>query len=405
AAALAAALGGAASGGAALAAGPLAAATAAPQPGAGATASEFRTAATSLIVIDADSGSVLLEKAADAPVAPAGMTKIMTALLAFEALAEGRISPEDRIRISEHAWRTGGGPSGGPAMFAALGSEVRVADLLRGMLVQTGNDAAIALAEGIAGGEPAFVARMNAKARALGLTRTVFANASGLPHPDQTTSARDMARLSMHLIRSFPEQYRIFSEPEFTWNRILQRNRNPLLRAVEGADGLQPGHTHDGGFSIAGSATHDGRRLVFVAAGYRTAAERVSEAKRLVEWVARAFEPRHLFRAGDTVAEARVFGGASRTAPLRTKQAVSVMARRGGDERLTARVVYRGPLPAPTREGDEAGVLQVLRGDQIALEAPLHVGAAVAKGNLAQRARDGALELAGRWIRKALRRE
>lgn len=369
------------------------------------TPAAFETEAAQAILIDDATGSVLFDKAADAPFAPASMAKIMTAALVFEALSSGKITPDTMFRVSEHAWRTGGGPSGGSAMFALLNSEVRVGDLLRGMLVQAGNDAAIVLAEGIAGSEPAFVARMTEKAKELGLIRTTFVNASGLPDPGQMTTARDMARLSRHVIAAWPELYRVFSEPEFTWNKIRQRNRNPLVQAVNGADGLQTGYTRDGGFALAGSVVQNGQRLVFVLTGLKTAASRSDEARKLVEWAYRTFEARKLFEAGATVGEAGVFGGASGSVALAARAPVSVLVRREGGDRLTAQIIYTGPVQAPVAAGAEIGRLVVLRGDAPALETPLYAAAAVARGSLPQRAMDGAVELAGGWIRKALRRE
>lgn len=365
----------------------------------------FETAAEHGILVDDATGSVLFDRGADAPFAPASMVKIMTAALVFEALAAGKLTPETMFRVSEHAWRTGGGPSGGSAMFAILNSEVRVDDLLRGMLVQAGNDAAIVLAEGLAGSEPAFVARMTDKARALGLTRTTFANASGLPDPGQMTTARDMARLSRHVIATWPELYRIFSEPEFTWNKIRQRNRNPLILGVNGADGLQTGYTKDGGFSLAGSVVQNGQRLVFVLTGLKSAAVRSDEARKLVDWAYRTFETRTLFAADAVVGAASVYGGAMGSVPLTARKQVGVLVRREGGEKLSAQIVYTGPLKAPVAAGAEVARLVVLRGDAPALETPLYAAVAVGEGSLSQRAMDGAIELAGGWVRKALRRE
>lgn len=370
-----------------------------------AQAEAFDTAAPQAILIDQATGSVLFEKAADAPVAPASMTKIMTAALVFEALAAGKITREQQFKVSEHAWRTGGGPSGGSAMFAILGSEISVADLLRGMVVQAGNDAAIVLAEGIAGSETAFVARMTAKARELGLTRTHFTNASGLPDPGQTSSARDLARLSLHVIRKWPEHYRLFSEPEFAWNKIRQRNRNPLILAVEGADGLQTGYTRDGGFGLAGSVVQNGQRLVFVMAGLKNASERSEESRKLVDWAYRTFETRKLFDPGAVIAEASVYGGARSGMPLVAREPVNVLVRRDGDDRLDAQIIYTGPLVAPVDKGAPVGKLVVLRGEAAALETPLYAGEAVARGGMVSRAADGVMELAGGLVRKALRHE
>lgn len=370
-----------------------------------AQAEVFDTAATQAILIDQATGSVLFDKAADAPIAPASMAKIMTAALVFEALASGKTTLEQRFKVSEHAWRTGGGPSGGSAMFAILGSEISVADLLRGMLVQAGNDAAIVLAEGLAGSQPAFVARMSAKARELGLTRTVFTNASGLPDPGQTSSARDMARLSLHVVKTWPEHYRLFAEPEFIWNKIRQRNRNPLILAVPGADGLQTAYTKYGGFGLAGSVVQNGQRLIFVMTGLKNASERSDESRKLVAWAYQTFEARKLYDAGAVIAEASVYGGARGGVPLVAREPVSVLVRRDGDEKLVAQIMYTGPAPAPVEKGAPVGKLVILRGEAPALETPLYAGEAIARGGLVSRAADGAMELAGGWIRKALRRE
>lgn len=375
------------------------------EPATKAAAAAFETTASQAVLIDDATGSMLFEKAADVPFAPASMTKIMTAALVFEALASGKITEDTLFKVSEHAWRRGGGPSGGSAMFAILGSQVRVADLLRGMLVQAGNDAAIVLAEGVSGSEPVFVAQMMTRAREIGLARTVFTNASGLPDPAQATTARDMARLSRYVIKTWPELYRVFSEPEFTWNKIRQLNRNPLIKSVNGADGLQTGYTKDGGFSLAGSVVQNGQRLAFVMAGLPNAAERATEARKLVEWAFSTFEARKLFEAGAPIGEASVFGGASGSVPLVAHAPVSVLVRRAGGDRLTAQIIYTGPLPAPVAEGAQIGRLVVMRGDTAALETPLFAGASVAQGGLPLRALDGAMEMAGGWVRKALRRE
>jgi D-alanyl-D-alanine carboxypeptidase (penicillin-binding protein 5/6) len=236
------------------------------------------------LLIDFESGATLLDKNADAPMSPASTTKILTAEIVFRALAEGRLSLDDLAPISPRAAREGDAESGGSSMFAAANSQVRIEDLLRGLVVASGNDAAIALAERVAGSEEAFAALMNARARELGMTRSHFANAWGGGSPQQRVTARDMARLAAHVIQTYPQFYRYFGEPEFAWNGVRQPNRNPLLAMGIGADGVKTGHLAQSGFGLIGSAVQNGRRLIVVVNGARSEAERAREARRLLEW-------------------------------------------------------------------------------------------------------------------------
>src|SRR5262245_49731075 len=210
----------------------------------------FQTAAPHAILIDADSGSVLFEKAADVLTFPASLSKLMTVEVVFHEIKEGRLDPDTEFMISENAWRRGGAPSGGSAMFAQLNSRVKVMDLLQGVIVQSGNDACIALAEGIAGNEPQFAEMMNKRARELGLTRSHFMNSTGLHDPDHKVTMRELAKLAQYIIKTYPEYYKIFGEREFTWNRIRQQNRNPLLTMGVGADGLKTGFTKEAGYGV-----------------------------------------------------------------------------------------------------------------------------------------------------------
>lgn len=358
-------------------------------------ADAFQTAAPHAILIDADSGSVLFEKAADQQTYPASLAKLMTVEVVFHGIKEGTLDPDTEFVVSENAWRKGGAPSGGSAMFAALHSRVKIRDLLHGVIVQSGNDACITLAEGIAGNEPAFAEMMNKRAREIGLTKSNFTNASGLHDPDLKVTMRDLAKLAQYLIKTYPEYYKIYNEREFTWNKIRQQNRNPLLTMGIGADGLKTGFTKEAGYGIVGSAVQNGLRLIVAINGLKTAKERADEARKLLDWGFRAFESRLLFAEGETVGEAKLFGGAQGRVPLVGvgDRPIRLLVPRGTSEKLIARIVYMGPVPAPVEQGQPIGQLKVSRGDNVVLEVPLQAADTVPKGNLAQRAFDAASEL------------
>ncbi|WP_336489209.1 D-alanyl-D-alanine carboxypeptidase family protein [Methylobacterium nigriterrae] len=366
-----------------------------------ARAQNFQTSAPHAILIDADSGSVLFEKAADEPFSPASMAKLMTTEIVFDALKSGRLTMDSEFTVTEDAWRRGGAGGGGSSMFAQVNSRIKLSDLLRGLIVQSGNDAAITIAENMAGSEEAFAGIMNQKARELGLTKSVFRNATGYSAPDQKVSARDLAKLSIHLIETYPDLYKIFAEREFTWNKIKQQNRNPLLALDIGADGLKTGYLEESGYGLTGSAVQNGQRLVMVVSGLKTARDRASEARKLMEWGFRAFEPRQVFAAGETVAEASVFGGEKGSVPLVARKPVRLLLPRGSGERISARAVYQGPLAAPVEQGREIGRLRIMRGDAVALDQPLYAGEAVGAGTIPQRALDAALEVGTGLFRRA----
>lgn len=349
--------------------------------------------APTAILIEAKSGSILFEKNADELRAPSSMMKLMTAEVVFNALKKGEIKSTDEFRISENTWRKGGAPSGGSTMFAAINSRVSVDDLLRGALIQSGNDSCMALAEGIANTESAFAALMTQRARELGMTKSTFGNSSGLPDPANKMTVRELALLARHIILSYPDQYKLFNEREFTWNKIRQQNRNPLLTMLDGADGLKTGFTKEGGYGMVGSAVQNGMRLIVVVNGLEDSDDRAQEAKKLLEWGFRNFEARTLFTADQTVGYARVFGGESRSVKLSSPEPVRVMVQRNGSDKLLARIVYNGPVRAPVEAGLRIGVLKVWRGNNIALEAPLVAAEPVATGSTTRRAIDGASEL------------
>jgi D-alanyl-D-alanine carboxypeptidase (penicillin-binding protein 5/6) len=355
--------------------------------------SGFQTAAPHAILIDADSGSVLFEKSADQLTFPASMSKLMTIEFVLHALKEGRINLDDDFTVSENAWRKGGAPSGGSAMYAALNSKVKVRDLILGVIIQSGNDASIVLAEGIAGNEANFATMLTRRARELGLTKSNFTNATGLHDPDHQVTMRELARLAQHLIRTYPEFYKFFGEREFTWNKIRQQNRNPLLTMGIGADGLKTGFTKEAGYGLVGSVVQNGLRLVVAVNGMKSIKERSDEARKLMEWGFRAFESRVLFAEGEEIGEAKTYGGEKGRVGLVADGVVRLLVPRGGADKIVARVVYTGPVTAPVQHGQPIGTLKVWRGDNVALEVPLKAAESVAQGNVSQRAFDAAGEL------------
>jgi D-alanyl-D-alanine carboxypeptidase (penicillin-binding protein 5/6) len=322
------------------------------------------------------------------------MMKLMTVETVFHAIEKGDVKLTDEYHISEHAWRTGGAPSGTSTMFAAINSKISVDDLLHGAIIQSGNDACIALAEGMDGNESSFAADMMTKrARELGLTRSTFANSNGLPDPGNRMTVRELAKLARYIIQTYPEFYKLFGQREFTWNKIRQQNRNPLLTSLEGADGLKTGYTKEGGYGMVGSAVQNGIRLIVVVNGLEDSEDRASEAKKMLEWGYRNFEARTLFAANQTVGYARVFGGDSRSVKLASPDPIKVMVQKNGNDKLLARVVYSGPVRAPIEAGQSIGVVRIWRGGNLAEETPVFAAESIGKGSTMRRAIDGASEL------------
>ncbi|KFC68873.1 D-alanyl-D-alanine carboxypeptidase [Bosea sp. LC85] len=367
-------------------------------------AQSFQSLAPHALLLDSATGAVLYEKAADELMVPASLAKIATALVAFQEIAQGRLTLDSEIGISENAWRKGGGISGGSTMFALVNSRIKLSDILQGVIVQSGNDASIALAEAIAGDEANFARLMTERVRALGLTKSVFRNATGMGDPEQKVTARELARLSDHIIKTYPELYKLFGQREFVWNKIRQQNRNPLLAMDIGADGLKTGNIDESGYGLVGSAVQRGQRLIVVVNGLKTARDRAQEARKLLEWGFRSFEPRQLFADGEIVGEASVYGGAKGRVGLKAKGPVSLLLPRGSSDRLSARITYRGPLIVPVQEGAEVGRLLVTRGDVKTLDIPLYAAETVGAGSLHSRALDALMEAATGWVRKALGR-
>ena len=367
-----------------------------------ARAQDMQTSAPNAILIDAGTNTVLFEKAADAPVAPAATVKILTAELILKELAEGRLQLTDSFPVSEYAWRNGGAPSGGAAMFLPVKSTAAIDDLLRGLLVDSGNDAALVLAEGVAGSEEAFVARMNKRAAELGLARSHFASPWGKDSNDQKVTVRDMARLAAHVIATYPQYYHFFGEKEFTYNKIRQQNRNPLLTLNLGADGLAAGAVDASTYNLVGSAVQDGRRLIVAVFGAKTVKERTEDSQKLLQWGFRDFEDKLLFKAGEPIGPASVYGGAQGSVSLTSKSDVRMLLPRTGGEKLSGKIVYEGPLMAPVAAGAPAGRLEIRRGDALTLTQSLQTAEAVEQGSLPGRVFDAVYELAAGAVHQKL---
>lgn len=330
------------------------------------------TAARQAIIVDFKSGAVLFEKNADELMHPSSMSKTMTAYMVFKALKEGRIQLDSKFPVSQKAWRMQGSK-----MFVMVGTQVSVEDLLRGMIVQSGNDACIVLAEGLAGSEDAFAEQMNEEAKRMGLKGSHFKNASGWPDPDHYMTARDLALLARHLITDFPEDYKYFSEMDFTYGTdekgkpIKQGNRNPLLYKNLGADGIKTGHTEDAGYGLTASAMRDGRRIILVLNGMSSMKQRGEESERLIEWAFREWGTYSVFKAGDVVDKADVWLGNKPQVQLVTTSNVDITIPKRSRPQLKVSAVYDSPVAAPITAGQELGKLVITVPGRDNIEMPL----------------------------------
>jgi len=332
------------------------------------------TTAREAVLLDAATGTVLLNKDADASMPPASMSKIMTVYLVFERLKDGRLSLDDEFLVSEKAWR-----KGGSKMFVKVGNRVRIEDLLRGVIVQSGNDACIVLAEGISGSEEAFAEEMTRKAEMLGMTGSSFANATGWPDPNQRMTARDLATLAKRIVQDFPEYYHYFSETEFVWNDIRQPNRNPILYASVGADGLKTGHTEEAGYGLTASAVQADRRLILVLNGLESEKARAEESERLLSWGFREFGNYALVQPGEVVDEAPVWLGETATVAAVVPDGLTLTLPRKARAEMKVKVVYEAPVTAPIAAGQEVGKMIVSIPGTEPLVVPLQAADAVAR--------------------------
>lgn len=345
--------------------------------GAFAAGPSFETQAREAFLIDFDTDRVLFEKNADQRMPPASMSKVMSTYIVFERIKAGRLSLDDTLAVSENAWRKGGAASGGSTMFLKPGERVRIEDLLRGVIVQSGNDASIVLAEGLAGTEEVFGQQMTELGRKLGLKDSQFRNATGLPDPDHYMTARDLALLAKRTIQDHPDFYRYYAELNFAYGGIRQTNRNPLLYKDLGVDGLKTGHTNEAGYGLAASAKRGGRRLILVVTGLPTRAVRSSEPERLFDWGFREFNNYALFKAGETVAEAETWLGTAARVPLVIEKDVVTTLPRKSRMGMKVAVSYRGPLPTPIAKGARLAKLVVSAPEVATIEIPLVAGADV----------------------------
>jgi D-alanyl-D-alanine carboxypeptidase (penicillin-binding protein 5/6) len=326
----------------------------------------FETSAKNAIVVDFQTGAVMLDKNADQRIPTASMSKIMTAYTVYTYLTEGKAKLDDMLPVSEKAWRTGGSK-----MFVPYPGQVKIEDLLRGMIVQSGNDACIVLAEGLAGSEAAFVEKMNEIAQKLGLKDSHFANVDGLPAPGHYMSPRDLATLSRHLIQDFPQFYRYEAEKDFTYNGIKQGNRNPLLYKDLGADGIKTGHTEEAGYGLVGSAVRNGRRVIFVLSGMQSMKERAQESERVLDWAYREFTNYTIVKAGETIDEAPVWMGVAQKVPVAPARDAVATLWRAARKDLKVAAVYDGAVKAPVAKGQQVGKLVITMPDNPPLEIPL----------------------------------
>lgn len=342
---------------------------------------ELQTNAPYALLMDFETGNVLYSKNGDQKMAPASMAKLMTVAILFEKIKHGDLKLDDTFTVSERAWRLSvAGKNESSKMFVSIGSKIRVDDLLRGIIIQSGNDACTVVAEHFSGSEEAFSDLMNAEAKEIGLTGSVFKNASGLPHPDMHVTAHDLGKLAAYIIREFPDQYHTFAEREFTWNNIKQANRNLLLGTYPGADGLKTGHTEASGYGMVASAQQDGRRLIMVVNGLKSEAERAAETKRFLDMGFREFRSYALLKPGDVVGEAQVWAGDVRGVPLTVRQPVKMLMRRASRDGLKATVTYMDPVAAPIARGQELGKLTVTAPGVPDMTVPVFAGADVEQG-------------------------
>lgn len=361
-------------------------------------AADFDTKAKYAVLMDAQSGTLIFQKNADALLEPASMAKLMTLAVVFNEIRAGKVKLTDEFFVSEHAWRTGGAASGGSTMFAEVNSKIPVEDLIRSVIIQSGNDAAIVLAEGIAGSEQSFAAMENELAQAIGLKNSHFTNPTGLPDPDMHMTARDLASLARYLILQFPEYYHYFSEPEMEWNNIKQSNRNELVGLDIGVDGLKTGHTEEAGYGSVLSSAEGGRRLIAVLHGMKSMAERTEEGRKLITWGARAFERVSAFPKGDIVGYADVYGGTSGSVGLVGDGEIALYLPRGSHKCLQANIVYTGPLMPPVTQGSKIAELRVFCDDKLVQTAPLFAAKTVEQGDIVRQATDALKQLALGWL-------
>jgi D-alanyl-D-alanine carboxypeptidase (penicillin-binding protein 5/6) len=358
----------------------------------------FESKAKQALVVEDSTGTVLYAKNPDEVFPPASLLKLATAEYVFNELKLGHITVDTRYKVSEYAWRTGGALSRTSAMFAALNSEIPVIDLLRGVVVQLANDGCIILAEGLAGSDTAFADLLTARARTLGLTKSLFGNSNGLPNPKNVTTVHDMLLMARHIRSTYPDYFKLYAEKSFEWNKIDQRNRNPLIAQNIGVDGFATGFAEGSGYSIVVTAERGGTRLFVVLAGLATDKERAEETRRILDWGFGNFTKRTVFRKDEAIAEAAVFGGDAAHVALHAANDVDIFVPTDNPDRIRARIAYRWPLRAPVEANQKIGVMTITQGDRPLRDVDVYAAVPVGTGSLTSKAFDGLKELLFFWL-------
>lgn len=351
-----------------------------------------------VLMVEEATGTVLLSRKPDEPFAPGSIAKMMTVETILDALSRGEISLDTVYPVTEFAWRTGGAPSRTTTMFAALRSNIPVRDLLSGVIVQNANDGCIILAEGLAGSEPAFVTRMNERAKVLGLHSARFGNATGLPPAESSMTATDMVRLARHIRTTYPQVLPLYTQADFEWNRIRQRNKNPVLGTIAGTDGFAAGFAEGSGFSLMVTAMRGETRLYLAMGGLASEKDRQDEAARLLEWGFNGFTALTVYHASQGVGQAVVYGGTADAVALTPRSDVRVYAPTADIDRLSAQIVYRGPIRAPFEMGQDVGRLKIMIGDAVLQEVPVYTAEAMGEGSLLSRTKDALWSLLFSWL-------
>mgnify|MGYP002779079636 CR=1 FL=1 len=359
----------------------------------------YVTKAQRAILIDAGNGAVLFQQRADELAPPASMSKLMTLAVVFKALKDGKIQGTDEVVMSVNAWRKGGAPSGTSAMMVPVNTKATIDELIKGIAIQSGNDACIAIAESMAGNEANFAKLMTQEARRIGLTRSSFANATGLHNDNHLMTARELAHLARFLMTEYPDYYGVFGQKEFLSRKHKFYNRNPLLFLGIGADGLKTGQTKQAGFGLVGSAVQNGRRLIVVVAGLENAADRKTEAQKMLDWGFKSISQIKIFDAGEVVGQARVWGGNRMYVPLSGEGDITMsLPKYPANQRLSAEIVYRAPLKPPIKKGDHVATLRIQSTSSASAEIPLYAQEDVAPSGIAWRGIDSLLIMALRRL-------
>ncbi|MBL0372909.1 D-alanyl-D-alanine carboxypeptidase [Rhizobium sp. KVB221] len=370
----------------------------APASGALAQTALFETKAKQLFLIEDSTGTVLLAKDEDALIPPASLAKLFTAEYVFNELQQGRLRPDAQFKVSEYAWRTGGALSRTSTMFAALNSSIMVSDLLQGVIVHSANDACIILGEGLAGTEAAFTELLNKRIAELDLQKSVLGNSNGLPNPANKTSMRDLVTIARHIHTQYPDYFKLYSQADFEWNKIRQRNKNPFVAMNIGVDGMAVGFAEGSGYAVVATVQRDGTRLFLAMSGLSSDKERSEETRRVLNWGLTSFVRHTVFSKGEVVAEAPVFGGDSSHVPLQADANVDIYVPVDNPDRIRARITYTWPLKAPIAPGQRIGTMTISVGERPVSDVAVHAVRAVGTGTLTSKAFDGLKELLFFWL-------